>query len=103
MDWIQPSEGQGTGMGLASRRQRQRQPGPYRGQEVATWSSGKSMPAGEEGLAPESALPRAGMGHVGQREEGCRLAAREQPQRMLTRMKDTLAGLIAEVDRNSER
>ena len=41
------------GWWLASREQPQ--PEPDRGQEVATWGSWKSMPAGEEGPAPASA------------------------------------------------
>jgi len=45
-------------------------------------AAGRGMPACEDGAAPARARPWTGMGHVGQREEGCRLAAREQPQQM---------------------
>src|SRR5579859_6790434 len=38
------------------------------------------MPAGEEGAAPASAWLRAGGSHLRERQEGCRLANREQRQ-----------------------
>src|SRR5579862_835082 len=40
------------------------------------------MPACDEGAAPASAWPRAARGHLRTREEGCRLAQREKPQRV---------------------
>ena len=41
---------------------------------------GRGMPAGKEGVTPARARPRARIDDVGQSEEGCRLAMREQPQ-----------------------
>src|SRR5579862_8710843 len=51
-------------------------------QGVAISGRGRAMAAGEEVAAPARARPWTGMGHVRQREEERRLAAREQPLRM---------------------